>query len=110
MLCPEYHKKVHACKIVFSTKSLSVNKYRDASILNSCMKHMFAEYEDIIPIQDTYSYITNAVRKQWGLEKIHANDASAIAICDSNGIMEELRQYTQWLDEDVTINVKQYRR
>jgi len=110
LLCPECHKKVHACKIVCPTRSGSVNKYRDAGVLNSCMKHMFAEYEDIIPTQDTYGYITDAVRKQWGLEKTHANDASVIAICDSNGFVEELRQYTQWLDEDVTINFKQYRR
>jgi len=110
LLCSECHKKVHACKIVCPTKSGSVNKYRDAGVLNSCMKHIFASYEDIIPTQDTYGYITNAVRKQWGLEKTHANDASVIAICDSNGFMEELRQYTQWSDEDVTINFKQYRR
>ena len=52
------------------------------------MKHMFAEYENIIPTQDTYGYITNAVRKQWGLEKTHANDASVIVICDSNGFID----------------------
>jgi len=45
-----------------------------------------------------------------GFRKDSCNDASVIAICDSNGFMEELRQYTQWSDEDVTINFKQYRR
>jgi len=71
ILLPDCYTKVHAGKVVCPIRSGSVNNYRDVGVLNSCMKHMFAEYEDIIPTQDTYGYITNAVRKQWGLEKTH---------------------------------------
>ena len=108
LLCLNCHTNVHAGKVTCS-KSTSVNKYRDAGVLNSCMKHMFVDIENVLPIQDTYGNITKAVRNQWGWEKTHANDAAVIALCDSKGFTEEFKDYS-WKDENVTVDFKQHRR
>jgi len=110
LLCPDCHKKVHTGKATCSSKLIKKKDFRDAGVLNSCMKHMFAEFEDILSTQDTYGYITNVVRHNWKLEKTHSNDASIIALCDSNGLVDELKYYDQWLDEKIIINFKQHRR
>jgi len=110
LLCQDCHKKVHTGKTICFPKLIKNKNFRDAGVLNSCMKHMFAKFEDILPTQDTYGHITKVVRHNWRLEKTHANNASIIALCDSNGLVDELKYYDQWLDEKITINFKQYRR
>lgn len=109
LLCPECHTKVHSYKITCPVKSTSVNKYRDAGILNSCMTYVWQVFENSnIPIQDTYGYITNYVRKAIGLEKTHANDASVIAFCDSLGV-QDFSKYS-YINSDVNLTGIQHRR
>jgi len=109
LLCSECHIKVHNHKIACPVKSTSVNKYRDAGVLNSCMPYIWQVFENSnIPIQDTYGYITNYVRKAIGLEKTHVNDAHIIAFCDSLG-SQDFSNY-KYVDENITVNIIQKRR
>jgi hypothetical protein len=57
------------------------------------MKKIFETFENTIPTQSTYGYIIDVLRRQQSLEKTHSNDASIIALCDSNGYQEEFLDY-----------------
>jgi len=89
-VCRDCHDKIHAGKITVTYKP---KIYRDTGVLNSCMKKIFETFDDVIPTQSTYGYITDVMRKNQELEKTHSLDASIIALCDSNGYQEEFIDY-----------------
>ena len=105
-LCSSCHKKIHSGKI--SCPSIKSKQFRDAGVLNSCMKHMYEELVKYIPTQITYGYITKTVRLSSNISKTHADDASIIAFSDSLGL-QDITSYN-WTDYDTSINFKQYRR
>ena len=107
LLCTKCHDAVHAGRVACPIST--AKSFRDMGVLNSCMKHLFEEYENVISVQDIYGHITKTVRKKYGIEKSHANDAKVIALCDSNGFTEEFREY-DWSDSNIVINFKQSRR
>jgi hypothetical protein len=66
------HKKLHRDKL---EKTLHENRQYKASTFMSIIHNRFQKYGYEI----TYGYITSAKRKEFGLEKSHANDAFVIA-------------------------------
>ena len=89
-VCDECHDKIHAGKIkIKHTQKI----FRDAGVLNSCMKKIFETLENVVPTQHTYGYITEVMRREQGLEKTHSLDASIIAMCDTHGYQEEFSDY-----------------
>jgi len=109
LLCPICHKKIHSgksqCPIIKNNK-----QFRDAGVLNSCMKYLFnfIENSKYMYIQDTFGYITKTVRLNNNISKSHANDATIIAFSD-NLKMQNIQDYS-WIDLDISLNFKQYRR
>ena len=109
LLCNPCHKKIHKGK----TKCPKVGKHktlRASGVLNSCMKYMFSMFESTpdIYIQDTFGYITKVARRQFNIEKTHANDAHVIAFSDSLSF-QDISEYS-YTDVSTTVNFKQYRR
>jgi hypothetical protein len=72
------------------------------------MPKLFSIFEDRLPTQDTYGYITKKVRFDSGLEKTHEQDAQIIAFCDSLAL-QDISDYN-YIDLDNHIDIKQYRR
>jgi hypothetical protein len=91
-VCRKCHDKIHAGKIKLSS-NYKPKIFRDTGVLNSCMKKIFETFEDVIPTQNTYGYITDVMRKSQDLEKTHSLDASIIALCDPLGFQEEFNDY-----------------
>lgn len=106
-LCLHCHDAVHK-GLVICPKPNTNFKYRDTGVLNSCMKKMFEILEKYFPVQNTLGSITKVVRLASNIEKTHANDAKIIAFCDSLGL-QDIANY-KWIDFDISINFKQYRR
>lgn len=107
LVCMGCHRKIH--KGLLKCTKPSTNNFRDIGVLNSCMKYLFQDLENNIPIQDTYGSFTKVTRQLHNFEKNHSTDASIIALSDSLGFTEEFKSYN-YLDFNVTINFKQYRR
>jgi len=105
-LCSNCHKKVH--NNLIKCPSINNKNLKQSGILNSCMPKLFNIFEDRLPTQDTYGYITKKVRFDSGLEKTHEQDAQIIAFCDSL-TLQDISDYN-YIDLDNHIDIKQYRR
>jgi len=108
LLCKECHNSIHYNGLVCPAKSTSVNKYRNAGVLNSIMKYLWNYFESNTYTQDTYGYITSVVRQQNNMNKTHVNDASIIAFSDSIGF-QDIQNYS-WRNYDATLNMIQFPR
>jgi len=110
LLCQNCHTKVHTGK-VSCTSNLIHSKFRDAGVLNSCMKWMFDNFSKKVSLVKTFGYITKTVRlnSNGKISKTHAHDAMIIALCNENGPETKFKTYTNY-DHHITVNFKQYRR
>jgi len=73
-LCKKHHKQLHECKIklnVVKHKSL-----KSVTVMNIIRSQILKRLSNV---QETYGYITKAIRLKLGLEKTHVNDAFVIA-------------------------------
>jgi len=108
LLCEVCHNKVHKKGLNCPDKSISVNGYRNAGVLNSVMGTIWSRFENQCPVQDTYGYITSGVRNRDNIIKSHASDASVIAFNDSLG-SQNIEDYS-WKDYNSKLNMNQFPR
>jgi len=73
-LCEKHHQQVHAGKIEINT--IPKKSIKSATAMNIVRSQILQEIPDA---QETFGYITKAVRQQKGLEKTHGTDAFVIA-------------------------------
>ena len=73
-LCEKHHQQVHAGKI--KVNAILHKPLKSATAMNIVRSQILQKLPDA---QETFGYITKAIRQQQGLEKTHSTDAFVIA-------------------------------
>ncbi len=102
-LCINCHKEIHTGTQV-CPKITNTLKMRDSGVLNSCMKKIYEYFSGVRPTKKVFGCETKYIRKLYGIEKGHRNDAFCISIryLPSGIVYDGL--------EGNIINFKQFRR
>jgi hypothetical protein len=85
-LCDICHKKVQSGRVKCPKPNPKL--YVASGVLNSVTKEIYKQISDVISTSKTYGYVTDAYRKDLKLEKTHAGDASIIALCDEEEVLD----------------------